>query len=161
MKKIDQTLAELWVGEILFGILCQIPGAILVHDKAGFSIGLWAGVLLAGACSFHMWWVLQRAMDMAEQDAGKMAGTQYLLRYLAVILLVLGAYFSGRINAFAAFLGYMSMKGGAYLTPFVHKGYNRITGHTDPIPRSLEEIERENASNDQTVENDNKYDIAE
>ena len=89
--------------------------------ETDYSIGLWIGVILASAASVHMWWTLDRSLDMASKDAGKTVGTQYLLRYflLVVVMALLAA--SGFANPLLAFLGYMGMKVSAYMQPFTRR----------------------------------------
>ncbi len=120
-RKIDRTLFELMTGIFLFGILCQITVVWLVQDKVGYSLGLWLGVLLAGASGFHMWWSLDRALDFEQEAAVKMMTKHNILRYL-VIVVWLGIVMLGEFaNPLAAFLGLMGLKVSAYLQPFTHK----------------------------------------
>lgn len=118
--KIDATLFDLCLGIFLYGIVCQIV-ILFFSRKPEYSIGLWIGVILASAASVHMWWTLDRSLDMASKDAGKTVGTQYLLRYflLVVVMALLAA--SGFANPLLAFLGYMGMKVSAYMQPFTRR----------------------------------------
>ena len=43
------------------------------------------------------------------------------------------------MNPLVVFLGYMSLKGTAYLQPFTHKLCNKIFHETDPVPEALPE----------------------
>lgn len=131
IEMVNQTLFELWIGEIFFGILCQLVGivvgvCILKRPVGLYSIGLWIGVLTAGLGSYHMWYSLEIATTLPEKEAGKMMGTRYLIRYVALIIVLGVLYYTNIGNAFAAFLGYMSMKAAAYLQPFTHKLSSKI-----------------------------------
>lgn len=131
IQSVNQTLFELWIGEILFGIVCQIVGTViglcLLKRPIGlYSIGLWIGVLTAGIASYHMWYSLEIATTLPEKEAGKMMGTRYLIRYVFLIVVLGVLYYTNFGNAFAAFLGYMSMKAAAYMQPLTHKLSSKI-----------------------------------
>ena len=38
---INNTLLELFVGILFWGVICQAAGVWIVKDKPGYSIGLW------------------------------------------------------------------------------------------------------------------------
>ena len=119
-KKIDETLKELLIGILFYGILVEVIGICLVDDIVYFSIGLWYGIFLAFASAIHMWWGLNKALDLG-LDAGKYAISQNLIRY-GVIVVAFGALcFINVGNPIAAFAGIMGLKAGAYLQPFTHK----------------------------------------
>lgn len=121
-EMVSETVTEMWIGEILFGIVCNLIVVWFVHDKLGFMIGLWAGVALCIFSIYHMQTTIYRSLDITdENDAGKYVGSRYLIRYAALIALVVILYFTGIGNAFAAFAGYMGMKPAAYIQPFIHK----------------------------------------
>lgn len=118
--KIDATLFDLCLGIFLYGVVCQIV-VLFFSRKPEYSIGLWIGVFLAIAGSVHMWWTIDRSLDMASRDAGKTVGTQYLLRYFILVAAVALLAVSGFANPLLAFLGYMGMKVSAYMQPFTRK----------------------------------------
>ena len=118
--KIDATLFDLCLGIFLYGIVCQI--VILFFSRTpAYSIGLWIGVVLAVAGSVHMWWTIDRSLDMASKDATKTVGTQYLIRYFILVAVMALLAVSGFANPLFAFLGYMGMKVAAYIQPFIRK----------------------------------------
>jgi len=124
-KKVPETVLEMWIGEILLGILVEAIGLIFVKDRLNFTIGLVCGVLLSIAGIYHMWWAIDRSLDMNEKKAGRFVGTQYGIRYACLIMLVAILYVTGWGNAFAAFGGYIIMKLAAYIQPFIHKVLRR------------------------------------
>ena len=124
-KKIDATLFDLCLGIFLYGIVCQI--VLLFFTRAVQDIlGLWIGILLGILGSIHIWWSINRGLDMASKDATKTVAVQGMIRYfaLAVALSILAV--SEIASWLFAFLGYMGMKAGAYMQPFVHKISSRI-----------------------------------
>lgn len=120
IKKISETLKELLIGILFYGIIVEVIGICFIKDKTYFSIGLWIGIILACAAAVHMWWGLDRAMDLGD-GASKYALSQNLIRY-GVIVVAFGALCVMDVgNPIAAFAGIMGLKAGAYLQPFTHK----------------------------------------
>ncbi len=120
-SRADKTLLELVIGILAWGALCQLAVVWFVPDKAGYSIGLWMGVLLAVAAGVHMWWALDRALDFAQDTAVKMMMKYNIFRYAAIVAAMALIMVSGFANPLAAFLGIMGLKVAAYLQPFTHK----------------------------------------
>ena len=119
-------LIEMWTGSVLFGVLCQISIVWFVKDKAGFSIGLWFGVLAALLTILHLSISLDKALDLGEAGAKKHMVIQNLVRYFVLIVFLSLLMITDFANPLAAFLGLMGVKPGAYLQPFVHMAYSRI-----------------------------------
>ena len=119
-RKIDPTLLELWLGILAYGVVFEI--ALLVFSgNPSYSIGLWIGVFLAAAGAFHMWWSLDRGLDLPEKEAVKSLGAQNIIRYV-VLGIVLGVLmYTNLANPILAFCGYMGMKASAYLNPLIRR----------------------------------------
>lgn len=119
-KKIDPTLLELWIGILAYGIVFELALLLFARDPA-YSIGLWIGIFLALAGAFHMWWSLNRGLELPEKAAVKSVSTQNIIRYfmIAAALVVLMCTNFG--NPIFAFCGYMGMKVSAYLNPLIHR----------------------------------------
>ena len=124
--KNNTILIEMWTGSVLFGVLCQISIVWFVKDKAGFSIGLWFGVLAALLTILHLSISLDKALDLGEAGAKKHMVIQNLVRYFVLIVFLSLLMITDFANPLAAFLGLMGVKAGAYLQPFVHMAYSRI-----------------------------------
>lgn len=120
-RSIDDTLLELIIGITAFGAICQILGIWLVSDKAGYSLGLWLGVISGIFMAAHMWWSLNSALDEPEARAQKLIRSHSMLRYGVVVLVFVGLAITKIANPLAAFLGIMGLKVAAYLQPFTHK----------------------------------------
>lgn len=117
----NQTLRELFLGVLAWGILCQATVVWFLTEKGSYSLGLWIGIVLAAAASYHMWWSLDRSLDFESETAVKLITRYHILRY-AVIVIVLGVVMvSGIANPLSAFLGVMGLKVAAYIQPFTHK----------------------------------------
>ena len=125
VKKISETLKELLMGIWFYGILVEIVGVVLVKEKIYFSAGLGVGILMASAAAIHMWWGLDKGLDLGN-SAGKYVLSQNMIRY-GVIVVAFGALCMMDFgNPLAAFAGIMGLKAGAYLQPFTHKIRNKF-----------------------------------
>lgn len=119
-KKIDPTLFELCLGILIYGVIFEIALLIFARDPA-YGIGLWIGVFLAVAGAFHMWWSLDRGLDLPEKEAVKSMGTQNIIRYVILVIMMGILMCTEFANPIFAFCGYMGMKISAYLNPLIHR----------------------------------------
>lgn len=119
-QNIDATVKEMWLGIGIWGVVCELVMIWFVKDKAGCSLGVLIGCLLAWAGVWHMWKVLDRALDLGD-GAQKYLTVRSWIRY-GVFVAVFGVLMiTGWANPLTAFLGLMGMKVAAYLQPVVHK----------------------------------------
>lgn len=119
-KKIDPTLLELWIGILAYGIVFEL-GLLLFARNPAYGIGLWAGIFLALAGAFHMWWSLDRGLELPEKAAVKSVGTQNIIRYVVIAAALAVLMCTDFANPIFAFCGYMGMKVSAYLNPLIHR----------------------------------------
>ena len=118
---INNTLLELFVGILFWGVICQAAGVWIVKDKPGYSIGLWIGIFLAALSGTHMWWALDRFLEYAGDAAVKLISRHNIIRYMVIVIVMALVMISGFANPLSAFLGLMGLKVAAYLQPFTHK----------------------------------------
>ena len=124
-KKIDPTLFDLCMGIFLYGIVFQLVLLIFSKETA-YSLGLWIGVVLAAAGSVHMWWSLNRGMDQASKQAAKTVGTNNLIRYFVLVVVMFVLIYTDFANPIFMFCGYMGMKVSAYLNPWMCKIRSKV-----------------------------------
>jgi len=129
---VNKTLLELIAGIFIYGLLCQIIGLIFTKDAAGYSSGLWIGIVTAVAAALHMWRSLDRSLDLDEGTAGKKMQMQSIIRYTVIVIIMGLTMINGFTNPLAAFLGIMGLKVAAYLQPFTHKLLFRFYGKKEP-----------------------------
>ena len=128
MKKLTQlseVLPDLWIGIVLYGVLCELVGLIFVKGRLFFSVGLAVGIVCALFMVTHMAWSLGQALDLAEGEAVKKMQVHNILRYVVVCIVFFLLLYTKLGNPLAAFLGVMGMKVAAYLQPFTHKFFRR------------------------------------
>ena len=137
ITRINRTLFELETGILLFGGVCQLF-VFLVKDKPAYSLGLWIGVLTAMASAFHMWWTLDRALDLDEKAAVKRMGSHNILRYFFITLILTLTAVSRIANPLSAFLGIMSLKVSVYMQ-FITKKISYLIYGEEILPPLIEE----------------------
>lgn len=119
-KKINPTTFDLCLGIVLYGIVFEII-LLIFSRKAAYSIGLWIGIALAVVGSIHMWWSLDRSLDMVQKDATRQVTTNNIIRYFVAVMVLVILVYTDFANPIFAFCGYMGMKVSAYMNPFVRK----------------------------------------
>lgn len=137
ITQINRTLFELETGILIFGVVCQLL-ILLIGNRPGYSLGLWIGIVTAmlGAC--HMWWSLDRALDLPEKAAVRSMSTHNIIRYLVFVLVVGAAAVTQIANPLLIFLGIMSIKVSAYMHFLTKKISIRIYGE-EILPPLVEE----------------------
>lgn len=119
-KKINPTTFDLCLGIVLYGIVFEII-LLIFSRKPAYSIGLWIGIALAVVGSIHMWWSLDRSLDMVQKDATRQVTTNNIIRYFVAVMVMVVLVYTDFANPIFAFCGYMGMKVSAYMNPFVRK----------------------------------------
>lgn len=140
IKKTDRTLLEMHIGQLFFGLICQLFGLFFVQQQGRYSAGLWFGIACAMVAAVHMAHTLDRALLMRDA-AAKIITRGYVFRYLMFIILLVIVSVTGVMHPLTVFLGYMSLKVTAYIQPFTHKLLNRLLHETDPVPQPMPEQE--------------------
>lgn len=138
LKKADRTLLEMHLGQLFFGVICQLAGAFFAKSPGWYAASLWLGIAFSLAASTHMARTLDRALTLGEA-ASKLITRGYLFRYFMILLALVVSAMTKVLNPLVVFLGYMSMKVAAYLQPFTHKVLNRLFHETDPVPEPMPE----------------------
>lgn len=137
ITRINRTLFELETGILLFGVVCQLF-VFLIKDKISYSLGLWMGILIAVISAFHMWWSLDRALDLPERAAVKSMSTHNILRYLFITAALVLIAISEIANPLSAFLGIMGLKASAYMH-FITKRISVLIYGEEILPPLIEE----------------------
>lgn len=119
-RKIDPTLLELCMGILAYGVIFEIVLLFFSRNPV-YSIGLWIGIILAVAGAFHMWWSLNRGLELPEKAAVKSMSTQNIIRYVVIAAVLAVLMCTNFANPIFAFCGYMGMKVSAYLNPLIHR----------------------------------------
>ncbi len=143
LREKNRTLLEMYTGLVIWGMICQLVGMILVQDKWYYTLSIWFGIALASVSILHMYRTLDRALDLGEA-ATKVIFRGYMIRYVLLVVILGIIMVTEVMNPLVVFLAYMGLKVTALLQPITHKLCNKIFHETDPIPEPLpEEVSEE------------------
>ena len=110
MDSLKRTVLELLVGILLFGLVFEFAGLLLVKEKVSHSIGIGCGMLIAAGMTIHMAYNINDALDWDAEQAAKALKKGSMMRYATVVLItMLLAYFKIG-NVISCFLGIMTLK---------------------------------------------------
>lgn len=137
ITRINRTLFELETGILIYGVVCQLV-IMLIRNRPGYSLGLWIGIVTAMLGAFHMWWSLDRALDLPEKAAVRSMSTHNIIRYLVFVLVVGAAAVTQIANPLFIFWGIMSIKVSAYMHFLTQKISVKIYGE-EILPPLIEE----------------------
>lgn len=110
----------MWLGVLVWAALCEAASVWWVEDPLYTGLGVLIGCLMALAAVWHMWKVLDTALDLGE-GAQKYLMVRSWGRYLVFVLVFAALMLTKWADPLAAFAGLMGIKASAYLQPFVHK----------------------------------------
>ena len=108
------------MGIAAYGIIFEIVLLFFSRNPV-YSAGLWIGIILALAGAVHMWWSLNRGLDLPQKAAVKSMSTQNIIRYVTIAAVLAVLMCTDFANPIFAFCGYMGMKVSAYLNPLIHR----------------------------------------
>jgi len=138
IKAINRALLELELGIMALGILGMILVSFLVGTFPWNVLSMLLGTVLAMAGAYHMYIVLDRALDMGDKAQSKMVAGS-IIRYTVLIVILLLVIRSELLDPMITFVGVMFLKVASYLQPFTHKFCNAVFHETDPVAMPLEE----------------------
>ena len=122
MDQERQTLCKLLVGNVLYTALICIIGVFLADNKVSFILGtLWSAI---GAClvTMHMYFSLQKSLDMDSDSAEKRENKQAIIRMIIMIVVVTsGLILSDYFHPLGIVFGAFALKASVYLQPLFHK----------------------------------------
>lgn len=108
------------MGIAAYGIIFEIVLLFFSRNPV-YNAGLWIGIILALAGAVHMWWSLNRGLDLPQKAAVKSMSTQNIIRYVTIAAVLAVLMCTDFANPIFAFCGYMGMKVSAYLNPLIHR----------------------------------------
>lgn len=112
---------------ILFSLIMEIIGILIVDDPKAFTLGIAFGLIFSILKLMLMKNSIKRSVTMPEAKAQRYANVQYMIRYLLTGVVLLVAALEPTINLLGVFLGLLSMKVGAYMQLFVIKRTEKQT----------------------------------
>ncbi len=116
-----QMMVELILGTVIIGVIIQLTVLFFLPDKLFLSIGLWLGVAVGCGMIWHMNRAIEEGVELGKDGAIAHIRKQYLIRTLAVAIM-LGLVFYCQIGSvLTMFIGIMGLKVAAYQQPLLHK----------------------------------------
>ena len=120
INKENETLFDLIFGCVVYSLVFEVTGLLVVENKGSYSMGLLLGTVVAVGLSVSMYKGLNRCLLMTEQQAGRSMALGSLFR-AAVILL---AAWIGMRSAYFSFpgiiIGLLGLKISAYLHAYTN-----------------------------------------
>ncbi|MEE1079472.1 MAG: hypothetical protein UIC64_10550 [Agathobacter sp.] len=141
LRRINESLPELVIGIVIYGVVLQLGGIWFVSDKIYYSIGLWVGIFTAIGMAINIAIVLQDSIGFDGSKAAKgRIVAKSAIRYIVVVVLffILGYFKLG--NLIAAFLGVLGLKISAYMQPLIWKVTKKDLGRNDAAPNEENSI---------------------
>lgn len=123
----NTTLKELIAGAAAYCIVWEIFLLILTERKLYHSIGLLAGLIICVVLAVSMAGSIDVAVTLDERGARAYIQKKASLRYIIVCAAIVLLELSGIGNPLTFFAGIMGLKIGAYIQPFTHKAFEKIS----------------------------------
>lgn len=122
MSQERQTLCRLLVGNALYATVICIIGVFLVDNKWSFALGILWSTLGACLVTMHMYFSLQKSLDMDSESAEKRENKQAIIRMIIMIVVVTsGLLLSDYFHPLGIVFGAFALKASVYLQPLFHK----------------------------------------
>jgi len=103
---------------ILFSLIMEIIGILVLDDKKSFTIGLVFGLVFSILKLMLMKNSIKKAVTMPEAKAQTYTNVQYLIRYVLTGIVLFVAALEPSISLLGVFFGLLSMKLAAYMQYF-------------------------------------------
>lgn len=121
MKRLDPTVRDILFGALLYGVLVEIVGLIIVEQRLSYTLGILYGYLCVIFMTCHMYLTLEKALDMEPDTASKYSVRNSILRYVITLLLLVVAVLVPKVSVIAVVTMLFGMKISAFLQPKIHK----------------------------------------
>lgn len=106
---------------LLFSLIIEILGILLVNNKLSFTMGLLFGLIFSILKLKLMQNTIEKAVRMPEGKAQKYTNVQYMIRYVLTGIVLVVAALEPSVDLLGVFFGLFSMKVGAYMQLLTNK----------------------------------------
>lgn len=106
---------------ILFSLIVEIIGILLLESKLSFTMGLLFGLIFSILKLKLIQNTIEKSVQMPEGKAQKYTNAQYMLRYVLTGIVLVVAALEPSVDLLGVFFGLFSMKVGAYMQIFINK----------------------------------------
>ena len=120
INKENETLFDLIFGCVVYSLIFEVTGLLVVENKGSYSMGLLLGTVVAVGLSVSMYKGLNRCLLMTEQQAGRSMALGSFFRAVVILL----AAWIGMRSAYFSFpgiiIGILGLKISAYLHAYTN-----------------------------------------
>ena len=121
LKRLDPTVRDLLTGALLYGIIVEIIGMILVENRLSYSLGILVGYICVVFMVCHMYLTLEKALDMDPDSASKFSTRNNILRYVILVIILMLVAWLPKVSVIAVIIMIFGMKISAFLQPVISK----------------------------------------
>ncbi|MBO5237244.1 MAG: ATP synthase subunit I [Lachnospiraceae bacterium] len=121
LKRLDPTVRDLLTGALLYGIIVEIIGLILVENRLSYSLGILVGYICVVFMVCHMYLTLEKALDMDPDSASKFSTRNNILRYVILVIILMLVAWLPKVSVMAVIIMIFGMKISAFLQPVISK----------------------------------------
>ena len=135
----NKTLRELLVGITLVAFLFEIVILVMSTNKISGTLGLLIGTVASYICAVYMAYSIDIAVELDEKSsiAYMRKGTVYRYIMLCIVLIIIGA--TKVASPVTLIFGFLTLKFGAYINPFIHRLFNKNNTHKNEISNDINE----------------------
>ncbi len=134
IEGINETLLDLWIGTIVYSLIFEIIGLIVVENKGSYSLGLWIGTAVAVFLAWNMYRSLEICLDMERKSATISMTVRSVLRMLVMLAVAWIALKSQQISLPGVIIGLIGLKMAAhfhvYTNVYITKKIRRKGGRS-------------------------------
>ena len=120
INKDNETLFDLILGCIVYGIVFEAIGLLVVENKGSFSLGLLLGTAVAIGLSVSMYKSLNNCLVMTEHQARRNMVFSTLLRAVVILLAAWIGMRSGYFSFPGIIIGILGLKISAYFHAYTN-----------------------------------------
>ena len=120
INKDNETLFEIIFGCIVYSIVFEAIGLLVVENKGSYSMGLLLGTAVAVGLSVSMYKGLNRCLVMTEQKAGRSMALGSLFRSAVILLAAWIGMRSGYFSFPGIIIGILGLKISAYFHAYTN-----------------------------------------
>lgn len=121
LKRLDPTVRDLLTGALLYGIIVEIVGMIMVENRLSYTLGILVGYICVVLMVCHMYLTLEKALDMEPEQASKFSTRNNLLRYAILVVVLILVAWVPKVSVVAVIIMIFGMKISAFLQPVISK----------------------------------------
>lgn len=114
------TLVELWIGIVVYFVFGEILGLVFVENRMPYTLGLAAGCVTAAFLAGHIFYTLDAALDMGEDDAVKHFRRNSTIRWFVIVTVVFAGMKLSYLSFATVIAGILSLKISAFFQPYMN-----------------------------------------